>query len=60
MLLLIRDIGGIAILFVMPLVLVVTITLIQDSTFKTINDTKIPVLVVDNDKGTVAKVFLKT
>ena len=54
MLLLIRDIGGIAILFVMPLILVVTITLIQDSTFKTINDTKIPVLIVDNDGGTVA------
>jgi ABC-2 type transport system permease protein len=53
-LLLSRDIGGLAILFVMPLVLVITITLIQDSTFKTINDTKIPVLIVDNDKGTVA------
>lgn len=54
-LLLSRDLGGLAILFVMPLVLVVTITLIQDSSFKTINDTKIPVLVVDLDKGSVAQ-----
>lgn len=54
-LLIIRDAGGLAILFIMPLVLVVTITLIQDSSFKTIKDTKIPVLFVDNDKGDVSK-----
>jgi len=55
LLLLSRDFGGIAILFIMPILLVITITLIQDSTFKTISDTKIEVLVVDNDKGTVAE-----
>lgn len=55
MVLLSRDIGGIAILFIMPLVLVVTITLIQDSSFKTIHTTKIPVLIVDNDKGDISK-----
>ena len=54
-LLLIRDLGGIAILFIMPLLLLVVITLVQDSTFKTISDIKIPVLVVDNDKGEVSK-----
>lgn len=54
-LLLSRDIGGIAILFIMPLVLIVTITLIQDSTFKTVSDAKIPILIVDNDKGNVSK-----
>ena len=53
-LLLSRDIGGIAILFVMPLILVITITLIQDSTFKTIADVKVPILIVDNDKGNVS------
>lgn len=58
-LLLIRDIGGIAILFVMPLVLIITITLIQDSTFKTVTDAKIPILVVNNDTGSVSKVILK-
>lgn len=54
-LLLTRDIGGIAILFVMPLVLIVTITLIQDSTFKTVVESKIPILLVDNDKGAISE-----
>jgi len=58
-LLLTRDIGGIAILFVMPLVLIVTITLIQDSTFKTVSDVKIPILVVNNDKGNVSEIIQK-
>lgn len=54
-LLLIRDLGGIAVLFIMPLLLLIVITLVQDSTFKTINDVKVPVLLVDNDKGEVSK-----
>lgn len=55
LLLLSRDIGGVAILFVMPLVLIITVTLIQDSTFKTISDTNIPILLVNNDGGGVSK-----
>ena len=39
----------------MPLVLIITVTLIQDSTFKTATDTKIPILLVDYDKGKVSK-----
>ena len=58
-LLLTRDIGGIAILFIMPLVLIVTITLIQDSTFKTVVESKIPILLVDNDKGTISETIFK-
>ena len=58
-LLLTRDIGGLAILFVMPLVLIITITLIQDSTFKTVSDTAIPILIVDYDKGHVSKTILE-
>lgn len=54
-LLLKRDLGGLIILFIMPLVLVITVTLIQDSTFKTISDNKIPILLVDNDNGAVSK-----
>ena len=54
-LLLTRDIGGIAILFVMPLVLIITITIIQDGTFKTVSDMKIPILLIDNDKGVISK-----
>ncbi len=58
--LLIRDIGGLAILFIMPILLVIVITLVQDSTFKTIKDTKIPILVVDNDKGEVSQHILES
>jgi ABC-2 type transport system permease protein len=54
-LLLKRDFGGLVILFVMPLVLIITVTLIQDSTFKSISDAKIPILLVDYDKGNVSK-----
>ena len=54
-LLLKRDLGGLIILFIMPLVLVITVTLIQDSTFKTVSDNKIQILLVDNDKGSVSK-----
>ncbi|WP_053991950.1 ABC transporter permease [Mangrovimonas sp. TPBH4] len=58
-LLLFRDMGGVAILFVMPLVLIITITLIQDSTFQTVKDVKIPILIVNNDHGEVAKTMLE-
>jgi ABC-2 type transport system permease protein len=54
-LLLKRDMGGVVTLFLMPLVLIITVTLIQDSTFKTVNNSKIPILFVDYDKGNVSK-----
>ncbi|AYN69329.1 ABC transporter permease [Euzebyella marina] len=54
-LLLTRDFGGLAILFLMPLLLVITITVIQDGTFKTLKESKIPILLVDLDQGTVSK-----
>ena len=55
MLLLKRDFGGLVILFVMPLVLIITITLIQDSTFKSVTESRIPILLVDNDNGYISK-----
>lgn len=54
-LLLTRDLGGLAILFLMPLLLVITITIIQDGTFKTLKETKIPVLWVNQDQGEIAE-----
>lgn len=54
-LLLKRDLGGLVTLFVMPLVLVIAVTLIQDSTFVSGSKAKIPILFVDNDKGKVSK-----
>lgn len=54
LLLLTRDLGGLAVLFIMPLLLVITITVIQDNTFKIIRENKIPILLVDMDKGNVS------
>ncbi len=56
-LLLIRDVGGLIVLFFMPLILIITVTLIQDSTFRTATESTIPILVVDNDKGEVSKLI---
>jgi ABC-2 type transport system permease protein len=53
--LLLRDLGALIILFVMPLVLIITITLIQQGSFKAISDAKIPVVLIDNDGGSVAQ-----
>lgn len=39
----------------MPLVLIITITLIQQGSFKAISDAKIPVVLIDNDGGSVAQ-----
>ncbi|MCB0443657.1 MAG: ABC transporter permease, partial [Flavobacterium sp.] len=58
-LLLKRDFGGLVILFVMPLILIITITLIQDGTYKSMSDVKIPILLVDNDNDTISKTVRK-
>jgi len=52
-----RDSGGIVIIFLMPLLLIITITLIQDSTFKNLEGSKIPIIFIDNDKSEVSKVI---
>ena len=58
-LLLKKDLGGLVILFLMPLVLIITVTLIQDSSFKKVSPTKIPILLVDKDNGNVSKTVLQ-
>lgn len=54
MLLLVRDKSGLAILFLMPMTLVFIMTLIQDSTFKTINEAGIPIVLVDYDQDSLS------
>ena len=49
--LLINDKTGLALMFIMPLLLVVIITIIQDSAFNAVNDNRISLLLVDKDKG---------
>lgn len=55
LLLLRRDMGGVIILFAMPLVLIIAVTLIQNAAYQRSGDVKIPILVVDNDKGEVGR-----
>lgn len=54
-LLLIRDWGGLGILFIMPSILLITITLVQQSTFKDANDVVMPIVVVNEDGGEFGK-----
>ncbi len=48
-LLLKRDVGGLVILFLMPLVLVITVTLIQNSSFVKDDNVKVPIILIDLD-----------
>jgi len=58
-LLLLRDWGGLAILFFMPSVLIITITLIQESTFKAVGESVLPIVLVDEDQGEIGKLVTK-
>src|SRR6056297_2125119 len=52
-LVLIRDRAGLAILFIMPLFLIIIMTLIQDSTFKSIKEANISMILVNNDNDSL-------
>lgn len=54
-LLLKRDIGGLITLFVMPLVLVIVVTMIQDSAYRSLSESNIPIVLVNNDNGIVSQ-----
>jgi ABC-2 type transport system permease protein len=51
-LLLIRDRAGLAMLFLMPVTLVLIMTLLQDSTFKQLDEKQLPVLIINHDADT--------
>ncbi len=48
-LVLIRDKGGLAMLFIMPMALVMIMTSLQDNTFKAINESGIKLVLLNND-----------
>lgn len=52
--LLFRDIGGLITLFAMPIILVLVVTSIQDSTYQSISASKIPVLWIDHDQDSIS------
>jgi ABC-2 type transport system permease protein len=49
----VRDRSAMAVTFLMPVALVFIVTIIQDSTFKSVNETAVPVLFVDQDKDSI-------
>ncbi|HMT28472.1 MAG TPA: ABC transporter permease [Bacteroidia bacterium] len=55
LLILVRDRSGLAILFVMPVVLVTLMALIQDAPFRDYQELKIPLVLLNEDKGDLGK-----
>jgi len=54
-LVLIRDIPGLIILFLMPAAMIIVVTLVQDSTLKSLSENKIKILYIDNDNDILSK-----
>lgn len=52
-LLLLRDRVGLAVLFIMPMILIFVMTLIQDAAFKSINEKGVPIVFVNEDKDSL-------
>jgi len=53
-----RDKVGIALMFGMPILLVIIVTTIQNSTFQLINKNKISLLICNRDTGKISKEFI--
>lgn len=51
---LVRDKAAMAVTFFMPMALVFVVTIIQDSTFKSVNETAVPLLYVDHDNDSLS------
>lgn len=50
-----RDMGGISLIFLMPILLVVIMALVQDAPFKDFKQTQFKTLLLDYDKGNVSQ-----
>lgn len=55
LLILLRDRGGLAILFLMPMAMITIMALIQDAPFRDYQELKIPLLLVNNDTGSLGR-----
>ncbi|MEO7523485.1 MAG: ABC transporter permease [Ferruginibacter sp.] len=54
-----RDKVGVLFMFIMPVILAIVITAIQNSTFELVNDNKVPLLINNHDKGVASKDLIK-
>jgi len=52
-LLLVRDFWGVVLLFLMPWALVMLMTYLQDSTFRSVNEVRIPLYLLNNDNDSL-------
>ncbi len=59
LLILANDKAGLALMFLMPLLLVFIITIVQDSAFKIVNENKIPILLVNQDSGEASEQLIE-
>jgi ABC-2 type transport system permease protein len=50
-----RDKVGLTLMFVMPIILAIVITAIQNSTFELVNDNKVPLLLCNRDGGAASR-----
>jgi len=55
-----RDKVGISLMFVMPIILVVVVTSIQNSTFQLVNKNKLPIVICNTDTGKAARQFIES
>lgn len=53
-LLLIRDPGGVALIFIMPLALVIVMALVQDAPFRDYQEVKLEVIFIDQDRDSLS------
>jgi len=60
LLLLLRDRGGLALLFLMPMVLVLVVSLVQNNILKATGEGSLQVLLVDNDRGEFGRRIAET
>jgi ABC-2 type transport system permease protein len=56
-LLLIRDPGGMALIFIMPLALVIVMALVQDAPFRDYQEIKLEVLFIDQDQDSLCESY---
>jgi ABC-2 type transport system permease protein len=59
LLLLTRDKMGLVLMFLMPVILAVLITAVQNSTFDLVNSNQLPVLLKNNDTGQCSRFFVQ-
>lgn len=55
LLILLRDKGGLAIMFIMPMAMITIMALIQDGPFRDYMELKIPIVLVNNDTGSLGR-----